>query len=125
MMALVLDTGALIALERGDREMAGRLSVVRRHGLRVIVPAGCVAQALRDPRRQVPLVRLLRLPATEVVGLDETDAWVVGMLLARSGGADVVDAHVALVAQRLGAPVVTSDPDDLRAIDPSLDIVAI
>lgn len=125
MTALVLDTGALIALDRGDREMAGRLSVARAHGLRVTIPAGCVAQALRDPRRQVPLVRLLRLPATEVVGLGEAEAWGVGMVLAGSGTADVVDAHVALVAQRLGAPVLTSDPDDLRAIDPSLDIVAI
>jgi hypothetical protein len=44
-------------------------------------------------------------------------------LLAASGTADVVDAHVVVCARRAGQRVATSDPDDLRRLDPSLDVV--
>ena len=40
-----------------------------------------------------------------------------------AGTADVVDVSVALLARRVGGVVVTSDPDDLRAVDPGLDLV--
>lgn len=125
MSSIVLDTGALIALERRARSIAWRLTEARRLRIDVLIPAGCLAQTVRDPRGQVLLVRLLRQSSTSVIGFDEADGWAVGMMLARSGTADVVDAHAALVAERFGAPVVTSDPDDLRALDPTLDIVAI
>ncbi len=36
----------------------------------------------------------------------------MGLLLAKSGTSDVIDAHVALLARRLQATVLTSDPDD-------------
>ena len=42
------------------------------------------------------------------------------MLLDRSGTADIIGAHVAELARRLRATVVTSDPDDLSAIAPDL-----
>ena len=45
------------------------------------------------------------------------------MLCGRSGTADVVDASVALLARRLRAVVVTSDPDDLRRLDPLVNLV--
>lgn len=124
MSAIVFDTGALIAFEQRRRPLDVLLAV-RGSGGRVVVPAPCLAQAWRSPRTQVRLGRFLRLPSTDIVALDEDDARTVGQLLRRSATADVVDAHVALVARRLGAPVITSDPDDLRAIDPALDIVAL
>jgi hypothetical protein len=37
----------------------------------------------------------------------------------------VVDAHVVICARRAGQPVVTSDPGDLRALDPGLRLVAL
>jgi hypothetical protein len=49
----------------------------------------------------------------------------LGLLLAKSGTSDVVDAHVALLARRLHATVVTSDPDDLTALDPILTVVTV
>jgi predicted nucleic acid-binding protein len=121
----VLDTGALIGLDRGDRAVVARLVVARQRGVAFIVPAGYVAQAVRDPRRQVSLVRLLRSQQTTVVSLDHDDAWAVGHLLARAGAADVVDGHVAVVGRRAGAPILTGDPEDLRALEPSLAVVAI
>ena len=84
-----------------------------------------MAQVWRSPVTQVRLARLFRLDEVEVVPLDEDDARSVGQLLRRAGTADVVDAHVSLVAKRFGAAVITSDPDDLRALDPALDIVTI
>ncbi len=75
---------------------------------------------MRNPARQARLARLVRQPATDVVALDRVDATGVGRLLAASGTADVVDAHVVPCAQRTGQAVATSDPDDLRHLDPSL-----
>jgi predicted nucleic acid-binding protein len=46
-------------------------------------------------------------------------------LLARTGTADIVDAHVAICAQRAGQAVVTSDADDLRQIAPELQLVVV
>jgi hypothetical protein len=53
------------------------------------------------------------------------DAAGVGRLLAASGTADVVDAHVVLCARRTGQAVLTTDPDDLRHLDPSLTLVTL
>ena len=74
--------------------------------------------------RQVRLARLVRQPTTDIVALDRVEAANVGRLLAASGTADVVDAHVVICARRAGQPVVTSDPDDLRHLDPKLKLMA-
>lgn len=89
---------------------------------RVTVPATALAQAIRRPGRQARLARLIRQPTTDVVPLDRVDATSVGRLLAASGTADVVDAHVVVCARRAGQRVVTSDPDDLRRLDPTLEV---
>ncbi len=122
MSGAVLDTGALIALERGSRDMATLVSEARSTGSALTVPAGCVAQAWRDPRRQARIAAFLRLAVTEVVALDHEDARRVGLLLAATGTSDVVDGHVAVCAHRLDQAVVTSDPDDIASLGPSLRI---
>jgi hypothetical protein len=70
-------------------------------------------------------VRLLRAGAVRVDSLSEDVAYRLGLLLAKSGTSDVVDAHVALLARRLHATVLTSDPDDLTALDPTLTLVTV
>ena len=35
----------------------------------------------------------------------------------------VDDAHVVMLARRHGLPVITTDPDDLRALDPKAAVV--
>ncbi len=52
--------------------------------------------------------------------LGRVDAVLVGRLLAIAGTSDVVDAHVVVCARRTGRAVVTSDPDDLRHLDPTV-----
>lgn len=122
MTGAVLDTGALIALERGDRSVVALVAEARRTSAPLTVPAGCVAQAWRDPKRQARLASFLRLPNVEVAPLDDTAARQAGLLLAATRTTDVIDAHVALSAHRTGHVVLTSDPDDLQRLGPSLAI---
>jgi len=122
---VTLDAGALIGLDRGDRRVVALLARAQETSARVTIPATALAQGVRNPARQARLARLVRQPATDVVALDRTDATSVGRLLAASGTADIADAHVVLCARRTGQAVATTDPDDLRALDPSLTLVTL
>jgi hypothetical protein len=122
---ITMDAGGLIAVDRNDRRIVVLLARARETGSRVTVPAGALAQSVRQPQRQALLARLLRQPTTDVIPLDRVDATNVGRLLAASGTSDVVDAHVVICARRARQKVVTSDPDDLRLLDPTLRVVTI
>jgi hypothetical protein len=122
---ITMDAGALIAVDRDDRRVLVLLARARETRSRVTVPASALAQAVRHPERQARLARLLRQPTTDVVALDRVDATNVGRLLAASGTSDVVDAHVVICARRARQRTVTSDPDDLRVLDPTLQVVTI
>jgi len=122
---MTMDAGALIAVDRNERRVLVLLARARETGSRVTIPASALAQAGRRPERQARLARLLRQPTTDVVPLDRVDATNVGRLLAASGTSDVVDAHVVICARRARQQAVTSDPDDLRALDPTLRVVTI
>jgi predicted nucleic acid-binding protein len=123
MPGITLDAGALIAVDRNDRRVAVLLARASETRARVTIPASALAQAIRRPDRQVRLARLIRQPTTDLINLDRVDATNVGRLLAVSGTADIVDAHVVVCARRADQRAVTSDPDDLRQLDPTLDIV--
>jgi hypothetical protein len=61
MTALILDAGALLAVDRDDRAMIARLRVAQHSGLDLHSNAMVVAQAWRDRRgRQANLARLLQ-----------------------------------------------------------------
>lgn len=112
-MGLVLDTGALIAFERGDRHVAALVEATRRRKDRVVTSSGCVAQAWRDGARQALLARLLAGTAEHPLGPQQSRR--VGALCAATPSDDVIDAHVALLASDHDT-VVTSDTDDLRPL---------
>ena len=124
-VGVTLDAGGLIALDRDDRRVLVLVARAAEAGGRITMPATALAQAIRRPERQVRLARLIRQPTTDVVALDRVDATGVGRLLAASGTADIADAHVVVCARRAAQRVVTSDPDDLRRLDPDLEVVAI
>ena len=124
-IGITLDAGALIALDRDDRRMIVLLARAAEAKGRVTIPASALAQAIRRPDRQVRLARLIRQPTTDVVALDRVDATHIGRLLAASGTTDIADAHVVVCARRSAQRVVTSDPDDLRRLDPDLQVVTI
>jgi predicted nucleic acid-binding protein len=125
MPGATLDAGALIALDRDDRCVVALLARARETGARITVPATALAQAVRRPERQVRLARLIRQPTTYVIALDRVDATNVGRLLAASGTSDITDAHVVICARRSNEHVVTSDPGDLRALDPALRLITL
>ena len=122
---MTLDASGLIALDRDDRRVVVLLARARETGARVTIPASALAQAIRRPERQVRLARLIRQPGTDVIDLGRVDATHVGRLLAASGTADIADAHVVICARRADQPVVTSDPGDLRQLDPALRLIAL
>jgi len=125
MPGVTFDAGGLIALDRDDRRVVVLLARAREIGARVTVPASALAQALRRPERQIRLSRLIRQPTTDIVDLGRVDATNVGRLLAASGTSDITDAHVVICARRSGQPVITSDPGDLRRLDPALRLIAL
>lgn len=113
-MTLVLDAGALVALERGDRGMWRRLEVERRAGAAARTHGGVIAQVWRGGRdRQAPLSRAL--DGVDVVPLDDDLGRRSGVLLGRAGTADTIDAAVALLAAD-DDRIATSDPDDLQRL---------
>jgi hypothetical protein len=72
-----------------------------------------VGQVWRDGRKQANLARVLAGVGIEPLGTD--DGRRIGELLALSGSADVVDAHVALITAHADL-VLTSDPGDIRTL---------
>jgi hypothetical protein len=112
--ALVLDAGALVAVDRGNRPMMARLAVAQQHGLELRSNAMVVAQVWRDRQgRQASLARLLR--AVDVRAISHEDGRRAGVLLGQAGTTDPVDATVVLLA-RPGDRILTSDPDDLTSL---------
>ncbi len=116
MTDLLLDAGALVAVERGNREV---WSVVRRStdsGRFPVVPGVVVAQVWRGGARQARLAQALayvvELPAQPQECRD------AGVLCGRTGTSDIVDALVVVLAEQLGRDIVTSDPADIgRLVD--------
>ena len=125
MSGVTFDAGGLIALDRGDRRVLALLARAKERGARITIPATALAQAMRNPARQARLARLVRQPDTDLIPLDARDATATGLLLAQSRTSDIVDAHVVVCAQRAQQIVVTSDPGDLRRIDPGLQVVLV
>jgi predicted nucleic acid-binding protein len=122
---LTLDAGGLIALDRNHRRVIALLARAAETGARITIPATALAQAMRAPARQARLSRLVRQPTSRVVPLDAADATQVGLLLAATRTKDITDAHVVICARRNAEPVVTSDPADLRSLDPGMRLVAV
>jgi hypothetical protein len=124
-IGVTLDAGGLIAVDRGNREVLATLALIRQWSGTVTVPATALAQAMRNPSRQVRLIRLVRQTTTKIVDLNRADAIAVGRILARTRTSDIADAHVVLSARRVGQAIVTSDAAGLRRLDPAIRVVEI
>jgi hypothetical protein len=113
-MTVVLDAGAFLAVERGDRRVIALLKaellasrVPRTHG-------GVVAQIWRGGSgKQASVARLLA--ATEVVALDDRLGRRAGVLLGRARGDDAIDPGVVMLASD-GDTILTSDASDLQPL---------
>ena len=113
---LILDSGAVIALSRGEQRARAFLARAVELGAPVEVPAGVVAETVRGGPRDAPVNRVLKAvdavpAATEALGR------VAGDLLGKAASSATVDALV--VAQAVaagGAHVLTADVDDLEPL---------
>ena len=114
LMGVTYDTGALVAAERGERRVWARHRALLAAREVPTVPAPVVAQAWRGGRQQAQLAGLLL--GCDVEALDDTRARSVGQLAGRAGADDIVDVFVVEGALRRRDLLVSSDPDDLRAI---------
>lgn len=122
---VTLDSGALIALDKGDGRMIALLREALARGVSLRIPAGVVGQAWRDGRRRVALARLLRANEVEIVVLDGALGRASGELCGVAGVDDVIDASVVITARKHDGVIVTSDPDDLLRLDPGANLVCV
>src|SRR6266545_2294178 len=83
------------------------------------------ARRQQGPRETGGVTPGVTFDAGGLIDLDRVDATNVGRLLAASGTSDIVDAHVVICARRSEQHVVTSDPADLRALDPAIRLIAL
>jgi predicted nucleic acid-binding protein len=111
---LTLDTGALIAYERGEERVREILAVAYARGLVPTIPAVALAEIWRGDAKDARVARLLK--ACSIETLDERLARAAGPLRRVTPGASTIDACIAIgVTQRLDA-IATSDPEDLRKL---------
>jgi hypothetical protein len=119
-MSVVLDAGALIAVEAYDREVLALLKEELSAGRTPVTHGGIVGQVWRGTGgRQARLARLLR--AVRIEPLDDALGRRAGTLLSRSGTADVIDAALVLLAVD-GDMILTSDTDDLEPLATAADL---
>lgn len=122
----VLDTSALVDFATGKSVYSQALVwVAVEQGIVLAVPAAALmaAWASLPPSDPDPLDVLLGLPVTVVDPLDEHSAREAAKLAA-AGIADpfgsIAAGHVAWCARQRGWPIVTSEPDILRALGADL-----
>jgi hypothetical protein len=113
-MTLVLDAGALVAVERAHPKVLALIKDELAAGRPPVTHGGVIGQVWRGGRdRQVTLAIILA--GVDVVPLDDRLGRRAGVLLGRAGTSDVVDAALVLLAAD-GDGILTSDPDDLRTL---------
>jgi hypothetical protein len=111
---LILDSGAVIAWSHGDVCARALLARALELSVDVRIPVAVLAEVLRGGPRDAPIHRVRN--AVDAFRTDETVARLAGALLGRTRGANTVDAVVAAEAAIVGADVLTTDADDLRAL---------
>ncbi|MDB5212841.1 MAG: twitching motility protein PilT [Myxococcaceae bacterium] len=120
----MLDAGAFIGVERRSAFATKLLGRLVRANIPLVTSGAVVAQIWRGGTgRQAPVAMLLS--QVEVMALGGAAARLVGMMLGACGGKDPADGHVVLLARERGWPVLTADEADLRAIDPSIELVRV
>lgn len=113
-MTLILDAGALVAVERGKRDVVALIKRERLAGRIPVTHGGIVGQVWRGGNhRQAPVARLLA--STRIIPIGDDLGRSTGLLLAKARSGDVLDAAVVLLAAD-GDNILTSDPGDLTPL---------
>lgn len=109
---MILDAGYLISIDRSERTAHTFLAAATRSDTNLHTSHAVVAQVWRNGSRQARLSAFLKTITIHPVD----DGRPIGRLLAQTDTSDVVDAHLVIMALRLGHDILTGDPDDLRAL---------
>jgi predicted nucleic acid-binding protein len=112
---LTLDTGALIALERGEKRMRTAVLRAEQLGMAITVPAVVIGEWWRGGVGRVGRQRAI-LEAVDVEPVSEQLGKLAGEAIAALPGATVVDAMVMASAAQRGDVVYTSDFEDLERL---------
>ena len=110
---LILDSGAVIALARGDQRARAFLARALELGARVEVPVVVVAETVRGGPRDAPVNRVLKAIGS-VPEAREVHGRLAGQFLAAARSAATVDALVLAHAVEGGGDLLTGDRDDLE-----------
>jgi predicted nucleic acid-binding protein len=110
---VMLDTGALIALERGNQAMRRVHRLAVENGFDVVAPTPVIAEWWRRGRREKERARILR-----TLVLEPPDGYVARLAGIAIGlvSAGVVDALLMAAASIRNDTVYTSDPSDLERL---------
>ncbi len=114
-MSVVLDSGALIALEKNDRAMWRRLKAALLAKSVPVLHSGIVGQVWRGGGPRQALLALA-LAGIDVRPLDDDLGRAAGSLLAHDRSADVIDAAQVVLLADDGDDIVTSHPDDIEPL---------
>ena len=111
---VLLDSGAVIQLARGNGTLRRYLDRINAAGGEVRVPAVVLAETVRGHGPRDAPVNLVLHRLAPHPSADEELARLAGSLLARSGSRNTIDALVAAEAvRRSPAVLVTGDPTDM------------
>lgn len=122
MASITFDTGALIALERGDKRMRVVLKAATLDGVSAVAPSVVIAEWWRGQSKKREDI----LAAIDVEPTSERLARLAGEALAAVAGSTAVDAIVMASASLRGGVVYTSDFGDLdrlRAFFPAVRVL--
>jgi hypothetical protein len=113
-VTLILDSGALLAAERDDKEVLERLKLAVLSMSPPVSHGGVVGQVWRDGGpRQARLAAALK--TVRILPLDDYLCRKAGSLLAKARTKDVIDAALVLLAED-GDEIMTSDPGDISVL---------
>lgn len=114
---MILDSGAVIALARGDSRARSFLLQAVELGVPIEVPVVVIAETVRGGPRDANVNRVLNEIGT-VPDAREMHGRIAGALLAAARSAATVDALVVAhaVAAAGGARILTGDREDLQRL---------
>jgi predicted nucleic acid-binding protein len=113
---LILDSGAVIALARGDPRARAFLARALELRAPVEIPVVVVAETVRGGPRDAPVNRVLKAVGF-VPEAREVHGRIAGQLLGAARSAETMDALVvAHAVEEGGAQILTGDREDLERL---------
>jgi predicted nucleic acid-binding protein len=113
---LILDSGAVIALARGEARARAFLARALELGVWVEIPVVVVAETIRGGPRDAPVHRVLKAVGS-IPDARENHGRTAGRLLGGARSANTVDALVVAHAVEAGrARILTGDREDLERL---------